>query len=264
MHDAIMNEQTAIPAERLRRILLYIESNGSAQIKELASDQKVSEATIRRDLDELVKIGSIKRTHGGAILNNYGASFEHIYNDKLRIQFEEKVRIGVSAAGMVCDGDTIFLDSGTTTYQIAMNLAAKKNIIVVTYDLAIASSIKLHPTSTLMVTGGMKREGYNVLIGSVTENFIKGLRVDRTFLTADAIDVDFGISNANFYEVGIKKLLIEAASETIVVADRTKFGKKAVAKVCDLSEIDMIVTDIDLPQALLNALSQRGNKIKCV
>ena len=165
-----------IPAERLKRISDYIEQRGNAKISDLAQELGVSESTVRRDLDTLVREGLIQRSHGGATWIRHSSSYEHVYSEKMLIRGDEKKRIGAFCAEMVRDGDTLFLDSGTTTFQIAAGLRRKKDLTIFTYDLAIASTVEFAPSTTLVVTGGIKRENYNVLIGSVTEDFISRVR----------------------------------------------------------------------------------------
>lgn len=248
------NGLPVIPAERMKLVYNYVKERGSAQIKELAQIYNVSEATIRRDLDDLERQGLLERTHGGAILLSYGTSFERAYIEKAQLQLAEKRKIGERAAKFVKDGDTVFLDSGTTSYQLALNLAGKKNITVITYDLFIATNIEFDESCTLIVTGGIKRGKYNVLVGNVVENFIRNLKVDKVFLTADAVDLDFGVSNANFMEAGIKSSLVRAGHIVYLVADSTKFGKSALVKVCEISDLDVIITNEDLPRDIHDKL----------
>lgn len=239
-----LNIKNDLPATRRTSILRYVNSSGSATIKELSSLLNVSEATIRRDLNELSSENMIERIHGGAqTLQDRCTSFESAYRDKSTFMVEEKARIGFCAASYINDGDTILLDSGTTTLQIALNLAEKRNITVITNDLHIANSIELDPTSTLIVTGGIRRSGFGVLTGAMVQDFIRGIRVDKAFLSADAIDVDFGVSNATFHEVDQKKALIHSAQKVYLVSDHTKFGNVALIRVCDLRNIDLLITD---------------------
>ena len=246
---------TDLPANRKAQVLRYIENSGSATIRELSALLKVSEATIRRDLDELNSENRVERIHGGALISKTSrTSFECAYQDKAKIMTDEKKRIGFQAASYVEDGETVLLDSGTTSLQIAMNLSSKKNITVITYDLYIANAAVLDASSTLIVTGGMRRPDFGVLTGSMVQDFIREIRVDKAFLGADAVDVKFGVSNATFHEVDLKKALIHAAQKVYLVADHSKFGNLALMHVCGLNEIDLIVTDRNLPQEMQAAL----------
>lgn len=251
----------SIPAERQKQIVEYIEKYGSGQIKALADYHNVSEATIRRDLDELAASGIIQRTHGGAIVIDRSTSFEHKYSEKMNLMLAEKCSIAKAACELIRDGDTIFLDSGTTTYFIAQNLGPFKDLTVITHDLQIANTAILHSTSTLIVTGGIRREGFSVLVGSVTENFIRDLNVDMVFLGADAIDVENGVYNANFLEVGIKKLLLKIGKSIVLVSDTSKFSRSALAKVCGINSIDILITDKGITDEINEQLRKKGIQI---
>lgn len=238
----------SLPATRRSNILDIINSTGCATIKDLAVALDVSEATIRRDLDELNDEHMLERIHGGAqALKASRTAYESAYHDKSLYMVEEKAKIGAYAASHVNDGDTILLDSGTTTLQIANNLSKRKNITVITHDLYIASSIELDPSSSLIVPGGTRRAGFGVLIGPTTQSFIQSIRVDKTFLSADAVDTSFGVSNATLEEANLKKALITSGQKIYLVADHSKFSNLALVHVCSLSQIDLLISDAQLP-----------------
>lgn len=242
--DVMAEQFNELPATRKLSILNHIEKNGSATIKELAMIMSVSEATIRRDLDELKTENKIERTHGGAIIqDSRSTSIEHAYHEKMGVMVEEKTRIGKCAAGYIEDGDSIILDSGTTSMQIALSISHLKNLTVITNDLHIARSIILDPTSKLIVTGGECRQELDVLTGSLVNDFLSRIHTDKTFLSADAVSIAIGVTNSNFQEASIKRAFMEASNKVFLIADRTKFGKTALANVCSLSDIDMIISD---------------------
>ena len=259
-------KSTIIPAGRQQKIIEYVKEHKSAQIKELAEYLEVSDATVRRDLDELDAQGHLVRTHGGAVLKDSGtSSFERQHKERPMIMPYEKRRIAKKAASFISEGETILLDSGTTTYYLSSELSAIPNLTVITYDLFIASNIVLHSTSTLIVTGGLRRPGYNnVLWGSMVEDYLRGIRVDKAFLGADAIDLDFGVSNTNVLEVSTKKRLIEAGKEVILVADHSKLERVALAKVCNLSDIDTLVMDKGVNEEYGNRLKKEIGQIHLV
>lgn len=238
------NKLTLVPAERQSKILQYIRVHGSGQIKSLADWLDVSQATVRRDLDEMSQAGLIERTHGGAVSNRNGSSFEQRYEEKLTLMEQEKRRIAQGAMNYVRPGDTIFLDSGTTIYYFGSKLCDIPNLTIFTYDIMVAYSIDIHPTSNIIVTGGMRRQGYNnVLIGNMVVEFLRNLRIDNVFLGADAIDVEFGVSNSNIYEAEIKSQAVASGNKVFLLADHSKFNKVALAKVCNLEKINTLITD---------------------
>jgi len=251
-----------IPEERIQRVLECLQERGSVQIRELAEQFRVSESTIRRDMDELARRGLLKRTHGGAIDPQRRSAFERAFDEKMSLQLEEKRRIARAAARYVEEGDAILLDSGTTAYQLALCLAEKKGLTIITHDLYLAANVEFDPSTTVVLTGGVKRVEQKVLVGGMVEEFIRDLRVDVAFLTADAVDADFGVSNTGFFEVGIKRSLVRAGKRVILLADRTKFETAASVKVCELSDVDRIITDRDLPRDKQEKLKARGVRLE--
>ena len=237
---------------RLVMIMEKLNKYGRVDVQEIAQELDVSTATIRRYFNELEKQGRLRRVHGGAVLSNVSTTFEYLYHAKVALRMDEKKRIAIQAA------------EETTTYQIAMCLSDKKELTVITYDMSIATVLNNHPSIQVILTGGMVRQGYNVLVGSITENFIRNMMVDKVFLSADAIHTDFGISNANYVESGIKALLVKAGKKVILVADHTKFDKIAVSKFCSLSEIDMCITDNEISRSMAESIRGSGVEIKCV
>lgn len=251
-----------MPEDRLRNVLGYLREHGSGQIKELAQRFHVSESTIRRDMDELARQGLLRRTHGGAILPQGKSMLERAFDEKMRLQLEEKRRIAQAAARYVEEGDAILLDSGTTAYQLALCLAEKKGLTIITHDLYLAANVEFDPSTTVVLTGGVKRANQKVLVGGSVEEFIGNLRVDTAFLTADAVSVEFGVSNAGFFEVGIKRGIVRAGKRVVLLADHTKFGLAASVRVCELSEIHRIITDRGLPQEEQELLKTRGVQLE--
>ena len=243
-----MEHSVYIPAERQKKMIEYIEANTSAQIHELAEKFHVSEATVRRDLDDLDRQGALRRTHGGAIKADHSTSFEHMYSEKIALMPEAKQRIAARAAQMVHPGDTVLIDSGTTAFFIAQALSRHEGLTLITNDLYIAYQTPLHPSSTLIVTGGTRRQGRQELIGTMPEDFIRSTHVDVAFIGADGISVTGGVTNANFEEIGVKKLMLRAAERSVIAADHTKFGRVALARICDLREVDILNGTIFKPK----------------
>ena len=231
-----------LPAERRQRILELIQHSGSATVEELAEAVGSSSSTVRRDLDRLAALSLVIRTHGGAVLPTHSTAYEKRYTEK-RILRQHENHIGKAAAEFVQEGETVILDSGSTTLEVARNLAAKKHLTIITNDLFIATEITYHPSTTVIVTGGILRPGFNVVVGSATESFLMSVHVDKSFLGGDAVDFDYGLTNATLSEASVKQLMIKAAREAYLVVDHTKFGQRALAKVADLESFKLIVTD---------------------
>lgn len=246
----------SIPAGRQQKIMDFLASNDSISIKEAAELCRVSEATARRDLDEMALTGLLERTHGGAVLHR-GTGFEFFHAEKMNVMIPEKKKIAKAAAELVRDGDSIFLDSGTTAYILAECLINIKRLTIVTNNLDIAYAAKLDPTSTMIVTGGVRRDGYSVLVGDIGEEFIKKLYVDIAFLGADAINVENGVFNSNFVEIGIKKSILNSGKKKVLIADHSKFSQKALTKVCNIEDFDCIITDAGIEEEKQKILEEK-------
>ncbi|MHC1772333.1 MAG: DeoR/GlpR family DNA-binding transcription regulator [Flexilinea sp.] len=248
---------------RQQAILEFINNNGNAVIKDLSLLHNVSEATVRRDLDELAAGGNIDRIRGGATKSN-STTFERYHREKMKSMLDEKRRIAAFAASLVNNGDSIFLDSGTTTFFIARNLALRTDLTIITNNLDIAYSVQFNSTTSLIVTGGLRRDNYSVLIGSVAENTIKDVYVDITFMGCDAVNPVEGIFNSNFLEVGVKQLISGCGKKTILVTDHSKFRHKALARICGLDKIDMIITDNGIDEKTLGMITKIVPNTVCV
>jgi len=187
-----------------------------------------------------------------------------MYSEKINLMTEEKQRIAEAAANLVHHGDTVLIDSGTTTFFIAQALANREQLTIITNDLYLAYQTPIHPSSTLIVTGGMRRHGRQELVGTVTENFIRETHVDIAFIGADGIDMTGGVTNANFAELGVKQLMIKAAMRSVVVADHSKFGRVALARICNLEDVDLLITDTGLDDEMKNRLRKLSIMLETV
>ncbi len=219
-----------------------IGEKGVVQIAELAEICGVSLATIRRDLNELDHDGAIRRTHGGAVLRDTGPQ-EQPHRKKLQMMRAEKTRIALAAAHMISDGESIFLDSGTTTMLIAKRLEHFKNLTVITNNTDIIQTIQLHTSSQLIIVGGICRQDFSVLVGPTAEDFIRNLKISKVFIGADAVDAHAGLYSSNILEVTLKQLSIRSGQTKVLVTDSTKFQIDGLMKVCGLEEFDYIITD---------------------
>lgn len=257
-----MSENTYVPVDRQRRILEYINQNRTARLQELALYFHISEATARRDLDELSRQGAIIRTHGGAMRVEKSTAYETLYQERMNQQQPEKERIAIRAAQMVKNGDTVFIDAGTTAFAIAKAISHLERLTIITNDLFTASQLQLKPTSTLMVTGGMRRGGnFQELVGAVAEEFIHAAHVDIAFLGVDGIDWMGNVCIANFDEMGVKRAMLHSATQKVIVADHGKIGHAALVRICYLKDADCLITDDGISTDNLKKLKKVGNDI---
>jgi DeoR/GlpR family transcriptional regulator of sugar metabolism len=227
----------------------------------------VTQTTIRRDLKVLSEQNLIKLDHGGSFGTDFlGAGVEPFYETKVYINHERKRAIGAAAASMVCEGDAIILDSGTTNAQIAHYLkhVHLKNLTVITCDLMVAKELCSEPNITVVMLGGQLRKSFYSAYGPYTEYFLKNLTARKAFLGIDAANVENGIFNLLVEEVPIKQLMIQNSDEVIMVSDSSKFGKNALYKVCSWDDIDQVITDNCANQEYLDCFKQKNIKVTVI
>lgn len=241
--------------ERQRAIQAYLTKKGNASVAELYKLFDVSEMTIRRDLKDLEKKGLLRRTYGGAYPTE-PAFFEMSFNAKYGMFTEEKRAIGAVCAGMVNNGDVVFLDSGTTTLEVARKISAK-NITVITNDLNIVFALNNSSTVNLFVSGGEVRRGTNNLIGSKALSFFDGIHGNILFMGVEGVDPETGFTIPDLDEVLIKKQMMKSVDRVVVVADKSKIGRHTLGVIAPLSAAHMLVTDAGAPEALLAPIQEK-------
>ncbi|RMI31342.1 DeoR/GlpR family DNA-binding transcription regulator [Nocardia stercoris] len=234
-----------LASARRRVILDRLIADGYVEAKDLARVLGVDASTVRRDLDALARDGQIQRTHGGA-RPMPGVTTDLPYEVKRMSHAAEKTAVARAVAARVRDGDSVVLDSGSTTYQVAVALRNHTGLTVITNDLRIAEYVAGLNRFRLLVTGGELLGSVYTLAGDRTVDFLRGYAATWAVLGADAVDATAGITNTNTLEVPVKQAMIAAAATTFVVADSSKFGHRALAKVADIDEIDTLVTDAGL------------------
>ena len=250
-----------IAEERRALLLNKLQEDGYIQVSALAEEFDISSATIRRDLIMLEQEGICVRKRGGAVRSTQGVTMELPYDVKQHRNTDEKNQIANAAINLVNDGDTILLDAGSTIYQLAVLLHTKERLTVVTHDLNIAHKLATNPKINLICTGGIARANVYTLQGAQVVDFIRGLRVDKSFIGADAIHADGTISNVNIEEVPIKQAMIQAAEEVILLCDSSKFGITGFAKVCGIEELDYLITDRGIPDHFRQICKQFNVKV---
>jgi DeoR family fructose operon transcriptional repressor len=223
----------------------------------LAAEFQVSEATIRRDLSEIEQDGLLKRTHGGVILDT-NANHEPEVSQRLNEQKEQKERIGKAAADMVQDGEHIILDSGTTTLYIAKHLVHRNNINVITNDINVAAELRDAKGVTVIVVGGVLTTNSYMLNGMFALNALKTLHVQKYFLGSSAIHAKHGSTNTCIDVVEVKKAMVEAAQEIIIVADDTKIGKVTLHEVVPITGIHKFITGREASEVQLKGFRNMG------
>lgn len=247
--------------DRRANILRELEDRGSVGVVDLANRLGVSEMTIRRDLADLEKEGGIRRVHGGAV-SARGRSYEPPLVLRENENQDAKQKIGMLAASLVADGDSIALDVGSTTLEIAHNLVGRRNLTVITSSLHVANLLYSEPHIRLILSGGIVRHGEASMIGNLAAYAYQNLFVDRLFLGVGAIHGQSGLSEYNWDDALVKQAMINCAKEVILVADASKFDRVAFARVGPLNVVHQLVTDRLPSGELLDALRACGVLIR--
>jgi len=246
-------------AERRNRIARLIETHQRVIVAELAERFGVSEATIRRDLALLDGIGVLQRTHGGAIATEQ-MTFEPDVNERQVLNLEEKVRIGQTAVEFIQEGDSVILDAGTTTVQIARALKGRRKVTVITNALNIADELLGSPGIQILMTGGTVRSRTSSLVGPFADEILHQLNVDKVFLATNGISLARGLTTPNPAEARTKQAMVEAAKEVIAVADHSKFGRTFMAQIVPMRRLDTLVTDTGTDPDIVRELEEVGIK----
>lgn len=236
-----------LPNQRREKILELLKEDGSAKVINLAKIFKVTEVTIRQDLEKLEKDGLAFREHGGAYLKNLGdqvKSFSLAHQDNI----DKKELIAKKCLEYIEDGDTIILDSGSTTTEIAKKIKGFKSLTVITNALNIALMLGAEPGIEVIMTGGEFKPPTLSLTGEKAADFFKGINVQKLFLATAGISLKSGLTYPSISDIVVKKAMIDAADTTYLVADSTKIGKSAFASLGALSLIDYIITDAGIEE----------------
>jgi DeoR family fructose operon transcriptional repressor len=255
------NKSPLFAEERKRLILDLLKEKSKILVPDLCEEFGVSPATIRNDLRELENAGLLKRTHGGAI-NISKTSFELTSYQKKVTNLEEKKAIASLAINYVDDGDTIALDTGTTTLELAKLLSTKKHITVVLNDIEIASYLENEPNVDVILIGGSLRKGFHCTVGPIAIRSLKGLYVDKVFLATNGISVKSGLTTPNVEQAEVKTAMLNMASEKIVLCDSSKIGNNSFVQVTPISGVDRVITDEGISQRELDKFLSVGVSVE--
>ncbi|HVO37949.1 MAG TPA: DeoR/GlpR family DNA-binding transcription regulator, partial [Spirochaetia bacterium] len=244
-----MPEAALFVEERKLKILEYIEEHRKATVAELCDVFHVSSATIRNDLRDLEGAGLLIRTHGGAMVKTK-TGLESDMNQRRVQHLAEKRAIAETALRLVEDGDTIILDTGTTTLELARLLGQRSDVTVVTNDLAIALALEDIETVKTVFMGGIVRRRFHCTVvgGLSSRDVFSGLTVDKAFMALNSFSIDKGASTPDITHAETKKLMMSIAAKVILLFDSSKMGRNSFALFAPTDRIDAIVTDSMRPE----------------
>jgi DeoR/GlpR family transcriptional regulator of sugar metabolism len=245
-----------VVTEQRRQIVLeLVRTKGFASLPELAEELKVSESTIRRDLDYLEDAGAAKRTHGGVFYTGTAPKLPH-FEEKQPANWEKKRAIAQRAAELIENGDTLLLDGGTTAYEVARLLVGRP-LQIVTNSLPVANLFASDANTDLVLLGGYVYPRTGVSLGPYANEMLTHLNVRKTVLSVAGIN-ERGFYNSNLLLVETERAMMQAADEVIVVADSTKFGRQSLAHLAPLNEAHHLVVDAEIDSQWKTRIEQAG------
>ena len=247
--------------KRQQEILEELERAGSVSVAALSRGLGVSDMTVRRDLEELSARNMLRKVHGGAVPVPKTAAEPH-FIQKQRLNREEKRAISRAALGFVNDGDTVAFSAGTTTWQIAETLKRERgSLTFITNSTNIALTLQENGWEQIVLSGGMFRTPSDALVGPFADRTIRTLNADVLFLGVHGIDPEAGLTTPNVAEAETNGRLVEAAQKVVVVADYSKLGVVALAKIAPLSKVDVFVTDGAADREMLREIELAGVRV---
>lgn len=250
-----------LTAERRVRIGELLARNGSVRVNELSRLFRVTEVTVRSDLDAMARSGLLVRDRGGAIAHT-STSLSTAFEKRALEHAEQKRRIGRAAAALVEDGETVILDAGSTVMEMARNMPALKSLTVVTTGLNIAAQVGAVPGVHVLVAGGFLSPETVSTVGAIAERDLENLIVDKLFLSTQAFNAESGLTDVSLDVARVKAAMIRSARRTFLLADSSKWGLSMFAKVAPLTEIDVLITDNALPKAARKSIQNFAIELK--
>ena len=251
-----MSEFTPTP-ERQRQILSLLSRQGRLSVAEIVEQFAISQATARRDLETLSLQGKARRVHGGVIAIEQAPPELPILQREGE-QAEEKTLIGRAVAGLIADGETVFLGSGTTVLEAAKNLRERKDLTVITNSLPVLNMLAGIKEITVISLGGMLRDSELSFIGHLTEQALAELRADKVVIGARAVSLEHGLTNDYLPETLTDRAILKVGREVILVADHSKINRVSTTFLAPLTAVHKLVTDKQTPRAFLSALKSQG------
>ena len=246
--------------ERHEFILKCLKEKGKISIDAICEIMKVSSVTIRKDLKVLEEKNLLFRIKGGASNSNPYAIDRPILINEL-IRNDEKQKIAKEALNLIKNNDSILLGTGTTVFALAKKLESVQNLTVITPALKVSLELSTKPNIEVLQLGGLIRPNSSSVAGNYALQILKEISCGILFLGVDGIDPDFGISISNLQEAALAQAMLTTAQKVVILADSTKFGKRGLGKLCDLIDIDYIITDNKIPEGMVKEIENIGIKV---
>jgi len=249
--------------ERRRAILELVNHDGRVLVKDLAEKFGTSQITIRKDLELLHSDGRVHRTHGGALTVESGALLDPTLREKEKLHRKEKLRIAEAAARMVQEGESVLLDSGTTTTAVARALRDFRHLTVITNAVNIAAELSGTQVEVILTGGSVRKNSFS-LVGPLAEETLRQLSADILFLGVDGFDTKMGLSTPNLLEAKVNKVMVEVARKIVAVCDSSKFGRRAMSNIVPIAAVHQVITDKHIGKSDLGNLKEAGVAVTLV
>lgn len=249
--------------ERHQLILETLIKQESAQVSDLSALLEVSAVTIRKDLTELENENKLYRSHGKAILINPYINNRSV-NEKEKLATEEKNAIGKAAAELITKDDSIIIASGTTVHALARNIKPIHKLTVVSASLQVSEILANNEAIEIIQLGGTLRHSSNSVVGKYAEQILSNFGCSKLFLGVDGIDLEFGLTTTDVREADLNKEMMRTAQKSIVLADSSKFRRRGFSKIANIEDVDMIITDSGVPEAIARRIEEMGVKLVIV
>lgn len=250
------------PTKRQSEILRAVRLHGTCPIGGLAAELNVSDETIRRDVRSLVEEGLVVKVHGAITAPDHLR--EDPFQRRLQENRAEKLRIAAHAASLVEAGESIMLDTGSTTAYVAQSLVGHRNLLAVTNSVEVARSLANQNNNRVYMAGGEVRADDGAAFGETANAFAARFQVDKAFLSIAAISAESGFMDSELMEADYSRVVIRQSAQVIVVADHTKFARKALVKVCGFDEVDLLITSAPPPPDIAGELEMAGTAVRVV
>ncbi len=243
--------------KRHQDILERLQEEKYVEVSDLCKSLNVSAVTIRKDLKILEEKGLLFRTHGGASLDNPYINDRPV-NEKEKISVSQKNEIAEAAAQLILENDSIMIASGTTVQALARCIRPKGKLTVITSSLNVTLELIKFKEVEVLQLGGYVRHSSSSVVGNYAAYILDNISCSKLFLSVDGIDLEYGLSTTHLEEAQLNKRMLSAAQKIILLVDSSKFGKKSFAKICDLDQIDEIITDKGISLSLIEKLEEKG------
>jgi DeoR family transcriptional regulator of aga operon len=249
--------------ERRREILQLLERDGRVIVKDLSTRFHTSQITIRKDLEILHGRGVLQRTHGGALRPSSGALNDLSVLEKDKMHRIEKVRIAQAAVRIVSEGQSVLLDSGTTTLAIARALRSFRNLTVITNAVNIAAELASSEIEVILTGGTVRRNSFS-LVGPLAEDSLRQLSADVLFLGVDGFDTRLGVSTPNIQEAKVNRVMVGISRTVVAVCDSSKFGRRSLSTIVPPNSIHHVITDKKIAKSDQENLTELGIQVTLV